>query len=165
MWSDLVTTRDLTMQGRKLSEYVVWRGHMATHILVNIGSGNGLVPLHLNPPGANELTLQVSCDIFGDSGDHFEWRHLVYSYSKSSNFVVNTPDRNVRWANGNVGLTRIAVWAVPYGWPKWTKSAKGSTYEKFHVRKHTRIKSFVYKTIRVSKVSCIKWYAYQKFRV
>ena len=52
-----------------------------------------------------------------------------------------------------------------YGWPKWTKSAKGSTYEKFHVRKHTRIKSFVYKTIRVSKVSCIKWYAYQKFRV
>ena len=51
-----------------------------------------------------------------------------------------------------------------YGWPKWTKSAKGSTYEKFHVRKHTRIKSFVYKTIRVSKVSCIKWYAYQKLR-
>ena len=45
---------------------------------------------------------------------------------------------------------------LPYGWPKWTKSAKGSTYEKFHVRKHTRIKSFVYKTIRVSKVSCIK---------
>ena len=43
-----------------------------------------------------------------------------------------------------------------YGWPKWTKSAKGSTYEKFHVRKHTRIKSFVYKTIRVSKVSCLK---------
>ena len=52
-----------------------------------------------------------------------------------------------------------------YGWPKWTKSAKGSTYEKFHVRKHTRIKSFVHKTIRVSKVLCIKWYAYQKFRV
>ena len=52
-----------------------------------------------------------------------------------------------------------------YGWPKWTKSAKGSTYEKFHVRKHTRIKSVVHKTIRVSKVSCIKWYAYQKFRV
>ena len=61
-----------------------------------------------------------------------------------------------------------------YGWPKWTKSAKGSTYEKFHVRKHTRIKSFVYKTIRIksfvykmiraSKVSCIKWYAYQKLR-
>ena len=44
------------------------------------------------------------------------------------------------------------------------KSAKGSTYEKFHVRKYTRIKSFVYKTIRVSKVSCIKWYAYQKLR-
>ena len=91
------------MQGRKLSEYVVWRGHMATHILVNIGSGNGMLPdgtkplpepiltLHLNPPGANELTLQVSYEIFGDSGDHFEWRHLVYSYSKSSNFVVNTP--------------------------------------------------------------------------
>ena len=52
-----------------------------------------------------------------------------------------------------------------YGWPKWTKSAKGSTYEKFHVRKHTRIKSFVYKTICVSKVPCIKWYVYQKFRV
>ena len=28
-----------------------------------------------------------------------------------------------------------------YGWPKWTKSAKGSTYEKFHVKKHTRIKT------------------------
>ena len=43
-----------------------------------------------------------------------------------------------------------------YGWPKWTKSAKGSMYEKFHVRQHTRIKSFVYKTIHVSRVSCIK---------
>ena len=57
------------------------------------------------------------------------------------------------------------VQAWNYGWPKWTKSAKGSTYEKFHVKKHTRIKRFVYITIRVSKVSCIKWYAYQKFRV
>ena len=38
---------------------------------------------------------------------------------------------------------------------KVDKSAKGSTYEKFHVKKHTRIKSFVHKRICVSKVSCI----------
>ena len=41
--------------------------------------------------------------------------------------------------------------AVLYGWPKWTKSGKGSTYEKFHVRKHTRIKSSVKESIRVSQ--------------
>ena len=74
----------------------------------------------------------------------FLW-YFMYTLSIHKNFMMTS-------ANG-------------YGWPKWTKSAKGSTYEKFHVRKHTRIKSFGYKTIRVSKVSCIKWYAYQKFRV
>ena len=50
--------------------------------------------------------------------------------------------------------------AMQYGWPKWTKSAKGSTYEKFHIRKHTRIKSFVYKMIRVSKVTWKISYVY-----
>ena len=75
-----------------------------------------------------------------------------------------------KWRNiDNIFIKSIDTASCPltvqyYGWPKWTKSAKGSKYEKFHVRKHTRIKSFVYKTIRVSKVSCIKWYAYQKLR-
>ena len=45
------------------------------------------------------------------------------------------------------------------------KAPKVPRMKKFHVRKYTLIKSFVYKTIRVSKVSCIKWSAYQKFRV
>ena len=46
-------------------------------------------------------------------------------------------------------IVRVNASGCNYGWPKWTKSAKGSTYEKFHVRKHTRIKSSVKESIRV----------------
>ena len=85
------------------------------------------------------------------------------------NFCLGADQRKHQSSASLAPVRGIHRWPVDsltkYGWPKWTKSAKGSTYEKFHVRKHTRIKSFVYKTIRVSKVSCIKWYAYQKFRV
>ena len=69
-------------------------------------------------------------------------------------FKLRSPNLDQRWETP--WLESLLFGDVIYGWPKWTKSAKGSTYEKFHVRKHTRIKSFVYKTIRVSKVSCIK---------
>ena len=58
----------------------------------------------------------------------------------------------IQGSRATVPLLRYAP--LTYGWPKWTKSVKGSTYEKFHVRKHPRIKN-----------SGIKRYAYQKFRV
>ena len=69
------------------------------------------------------------------------------------------------------GMQRVTYsvrhFCTSHGWSfvAWFSSSSMAGQSGQKAPKVPRLKSFVYKTIRVSKVSCIKRYAYQKFRV
>ena len=84
-----------------------------------------------------------------DEGQHVRSNNLL-QVAVCIQIAINNDQGVLPWAEmPSHAITLPPPNARLYGWPKWTKSGKGSTYKKFHVRKHTRIKSSVKESIRV----------------